>query len=335
MTALSALTGATGFLGGHIADALLDRGHRIRASVRATSDTRWIDGKGIETVEAALAPPPGAPDDAPDDADTGSLDVLLDGVETVIHCAGVVRARDEAGYRRGNTLTTARLLEAAARAGTVRSFVLISSLAASGPSTPGRPRRESDPCAPVTAYGRSKVAAEALLERDWPFRTAALRPPALYGPRDRAFLPLFQAASRGLSARIGRVRELSLVDGRDAARAAVLLAEDERARGPYFVDDGALHPFADLTSALSRCFGRRILTLPLPVGLLRLFARLVGGARAQGLPLLADDRLADISVAGWACNGERLRGELGFAGARSLEDGFAETLDFYRREGWL
>jgi len=331
MTALSALTGATGFLGGHIADVLLDRGHRVRASVRATSDTCWVDGKGIETVEAVLAPPPGAPDDA--GADT--LDALLDGAATVIHCAGVVRSPDVAGYRRGNTLTTARLLEAAARAGSVRSFVLISSLAASGPSTPGRPRRETDPCAPITAYGRSKVAAEALLERDWPFRTAALRPPAIYGPRDQAFLPLFKAAGRGLSARIGRVRELSLVDGRDAARAAVLLAEDARARGAYFVDDGTLHPFADLTTALSRCFGRRILTLPLPVGLLRLFARLVGGARAQGLPLLADDRLADISVAGWACSGERLRSELGFAGARPLEDGFAETLDFYRREGWL
>ncbi len=331
MTALSALTGATGFLGGHIADALLDRGHRVRASVRATSDTRWIDDKGIETVEAVLAPPPGAPDDA----DSGSLDVLLAGAETVIHCAGVVRAPDEAGYVRGNTLSTRRLLDAAARAGTVRSFVLISSLAASGPSTPGRPRLESDPCAPITAYGRSKVAAETLLDGDWPFRTAALRPPALYGPRDRAFLPLFRAASRGLSARIGRVREMSLVDGRDAARAAVLLAEDERARGPYFVDDGALHPFADLTAALSRCFERRIRTLPLPVGLLRLFARLAGGARAESLPLLGKDRLADVAVEGWACSGERLRGELGFAGARLLEAGFAETLDFYRREGWL
>ncbi|MBU0740746.1 NAD-dependent epimerase/dehydratase family protein [bacterium] len=331
MTALVALTGATGFLGGHIADALLARGCRLRASVRATSDQRWIRDKGLETIEAVLAPPSGAPDEA----GLETLDALLDGAERVIHCAGVVRARDEAGYRRANTLSTRRLLEAAARAGSVRAFVLISSLAASGPSAPGRPRREDDPCAPITAYGRSKVEAESLLERDWPFRTAALRPPALYGPRDRAFLPLFKAAGRGLGARIGRVKELSLVDGRDAARAAVLLAEDERARGAYFVEDGMPHAIADLTAALSRGFGRPILTLPLPVGLLRLFARLVGGTRAQALPLLAEDRLVDVSVDGWACTGEKIRRELGFSDARDLDTGFAETLDFYRREGWL
>jgi len=331
MTPLAALTGATGFLGGHIADVLLSQGHRVRASVRATSDTRWIRDKDVETLEAVLAPPPGAPDDA----DIDSLDRLVAGADTVIHCAGAVRAPDEAGYLRSNVLSTRRLLEAARRAGTVRVFVLVSSLAASGPSSPGRPRLESDPCAPITAYGRSKVAAEALLDGDWPFRTAALRPPGLYGPRDRAFLPLFKAGRLGLSARIGRVRELSLTDGRDAARAAVLLAEDERARGPYFVDDGTPHAFADLTAALSRAFGRRILTLRLPVGLLRFTARLVGRARASTLPLLAEDRLRDVAVDGWVCSGEKIRSELGYAGARDITTGFAETLEFYRQEGWL
>ena len=334
MTSLVALTGATGFLGGHIADVLLAHGYRVRASVRPTSDQRWIRGKGVETVEAVLAPPPGAPDVA-DDADLATLDALLDGAELVIHCAGVVRAPDVAGYRRGNVVTTRRLLQAAVRAGTVRAFVLISSLAAAGPSTLGCPRREDEPCTPITAYGHSKLAAEALLEQDWPFRTAALRPPALYGPRDRAFLPLFKAAARGRSARLGRGQGLTLVDGRYAADAAVLLAEDERARGAYFVADGVIHPFTDLTTSLSRCFDRRILTLQLPVGLLRLIARLVGETRAQSLPLLAADRLADISVDGWACSGDKIRRELGYAGARDLDTGFAETLEFYRQECWL
>ena len=331
MTGRAALTGGTGFLGGHIADTLLAEGRAVRAAVRPTSDAARLADAGAEIVEAVLAPPPGVPDDA--DADT--LDALLDGAETVIHCAGVVRARDQDAYLRGNTLSTRRLLEAAARAGTVRSFVLISSLAASGPSSPDRPRRETDPCAPITAYGRSKVAAEALCAQEWPFRVAVLRPPALYGPRDTAFLPLFSAAARGLSARIGRVRALSLVDGRDVARAAALLARDERAEGLYFVDDGAAYGFDDLVATLSRIFDRRILTLPLPVGLLRFAARLVGGPRADRLPLLAPDRLRDVDVDGWVCDGSRLRDELGFADARPLAKGFAETLAAYRREGWL
>ena len=102
--------------------------------------------------------------------------------------------------------TTAALLEAAANGWADRpetaAFVLISSLAAHGPAGLDQPAVETDPCRPITAYGRSKLAAEKLVwSRDWPFRTAILRPPALYGPRDREFLPLFKLALRGWTGR--------------------------------------------------------------------------------------------------------------------------------------
>ena len=327
---LVALTGATGFLGSHIADLLLARGHAVRAAVRPSSDRRWLDPR-VATVTAVLAPPRGLPDDA----DTAGLDELVRGAGAVLHCAGVVRSPDDDGYRRGNVLSTRRLLEAAARTGTVRSFVLVSSLAASGPAGPERPRRESDPCAPITGYGRSKLAAEQQLAGDWPLRTCALRPPALYGPRDRAFLELFRAAKHGWTAQLGNVRALSLLDGRDAAAAAVLLLEDERARGPWFVEDGAVHDTPALAAALGAAWGHRVRCTHLPVDMLRLAARLVGRERAEALPLLAADRLRDAAAPGWVCDGSRLRDELGFGGARDLARGFAETLDFYRREGWL
>ena len=190
---LAALTGATGFLGSHIADALLADGWRVRASVRPGSDPRWLAGKHVETVETVLTPAVGRDETA----ETGTLDAFVAGADVVIHCAGVVRAPDYAGYRRGNVLSTRRLLEATARGGAAQAFVLISSLAAGGPAGPDTPRHEADPCEPITDYGRSKVEAESLLGGNWPFRTAALRPPALYGPRDSAFLPLFQAARAG------------------------------------------------------------------------------------------------------------------------------------------
>lgn len=324
------VTGATGFLGSHVADLLLARGRAVRASVRPTSDRRWLDPR-VEVREAVLAPAPGLPDDA----DAGTLDALLDGASAVVHCAGLVRAPDEAGYRRANVLATRRLLDAAARAGTVRAFVLISSLAASGPSTPGRPRRESDTCAPVTAYGLSKLAAERLLDDARPFRTAILRPPALYGPRDRAFLPLLRAARRGWTVRLGRIAAVSLVDGRDAAAAAAHLLDDARATGPWFVDDGRAYTNADLAAALGRVCGRRVRSFLLPLWLLRTLAALIGGGRAARLPVLSTDRLIDAAQTGWVCDGARLRDELGFAGARGLEQGLRETLASYLAEGWL
>ena len=320
-----ALTGASGFLGSHIAEILLGRGYRVRAALRTTSDAWRLDGLPVERLRVELEDPNGP-------------EALLDGAAHLIHCAGVISSGTEAGYRRGNVETTRNLLAAARRTPDLESFVLISSLAASGPSGPGdppTPRRETDPCRPITAYGRSKLDAEALLTPDLPFRTAILRPPPLYGPRDTAFLPLFKAAARRLSMQAGNIRALSLLDGRDCARAAVLLMADDPARGPYYVKDGQRHTYRDMRRALAAAYGHGVLQIPLPMPLLRAAARLVGRRTAARLPLLAADRLRDLAVSGWTSDDGRLRRDLGFGACRDLETGFRETLSDYRAKGWI
>jgi len=332
-TPLAALTGATGFLGGHIAETLLARGWRVRAAVRPSSDLSRIPA-GVATVEAPIAPS-GDIDAYASPEERRALTDFMRGASAVIHCAGAVRADNLEEYRRANTASTWRLLNAARDIHLRGGFVLISSLAAAGPSTLGRPRLESGPRRPVTAYGRSKAEAEALVEKGWPFRTAVLRPPALYGPGDPAFLPLFKAAGKGLTIRAGNVRALSLVDGRDAAEAAVLLATNKRAEGIYFVDDGSVYSFEDMADALGEAWGRRVRILSLPQPLLRFAAFLAGRGRSSRLPLLDADRLTDTAQEAWTCDGSRLRGELGFESERDAFDGFRETLGWYRRKGWL
>jgi nucleoside-diphosphate-sugar epimerase len=361
---LIALTGATGFLGSHIADALLGRGYCVRASVRRTSDLRWVRDKPIETMEVTLAPSPqalnagggqaiqapaslplseirgdgGAGPSAEDGSIPGDqLSRFLAGAAAVVHCAGVVRAPSEAAYYHGNVETTRHLLHAAAQQPSCRVFILVSSLAAAGPAPPQMPKQESDPCQPITNYGRSKLAAEQLLTAtDWPFRTVILRPPALYGPRDRAFLLLFKLARLGWLARLGQaMAALSLVDGRDAAAGAVALLETEQASGPYFVDDGHTYDWDDVTAALALAFRRRIRTVPVPLGLLRTVSQLVGRRLAERIRLLNPDRLTDLAVPGWVCQGEKLRHDTGFAPTRNLTRGFRETLTYYRQNGWL
>ncbi len=330
---LAALTGATGFLGSHIADVLIAQGWRVRAAVRPTSDRSWLPN-GVTVVEVPIAPE-GDIDAWTSPEERRTLTDFVRGASAVIHCAGAVRAESLGEYRRANTASTWRLLNAARDARLRGSFVLISSLAAAGPSAIDRPRLETGPRRPVTDYGRSKAEAEALVEQGWPFRTAILRPPALYGPRDEAFLPLFKAARRGLTIRIGNLREVSLVDGRDAAEAAVLLAADDRARGIYFVDDGADYDFADLAEAVGEAWNRKVRTLSLPQPLLEIAAKLVGRRRASRLPLLAADRLRDTAQEAWTCDGSRLRDQLGFEAEHDLFSGFIDTLAWYRREGWL
>lgn len=313
-----ALTGATGFLGSHIADLLLAAGYGVRASVRAGSNRRWIAGKELDLREV----------------DLGSVEDcrrFLAGTAALIHCAGVVSAADEDAYRRGNVLTTEALLAAADQEWPPGEgvFVLVSSLAAHGPAGMDAPAREGNPCRPITAYGRSKAAAEELVAGGhWAFRTAILRPPSLYGPRDTEFMPLFKAARLGITARIGRsMSGLSMVHGRDAARAAVRLLETPTAEGAYFVDDGHTgYDWPELAAALARTMQRRVWLLSLPLGLLKFLARLVPCRTAARSPILNADRLRDLDTPGWVCDGARLVRDTGFAPEFDLVTGFADTV---------
>lgn len=328
---LIALTGATGFLGSHIADLLLARGCSVRASVRATSSLRWLEGKDVATEVLDL----GAAADA---------DRLLDGADGIIHCAGVVSETRPGDYERGNVGITRTLLEAAARrwpdtpADDPPAFVYVSSLAAHGPAPMDRPAVESNAADPITAYGRSKRAAEKEVTlAPGLFRRAILRPPALYGPRDKDFLPLLKMARAGWTARLGTTMTgLSLVDGRDAAAAAVALLTCPRAEGVFFVDDGARgYDHAGLTAAMAAAAGRPVRTLPIPLWPLKVLSRVFGRLPAGRLPVLNPDRVRDLSAVGWACDGRRLVDVTGFAPQFDAVRGMTETMAFCRREGWL
>lgn len=325
-----ALTGATGFLGSHIADALLSAGFQVRVAVRKTSNLRWLEGKNLDIREVDLL-------------SSESCLGFVKGASAVIHCAGVVAATHEQEFISGNVETTRQLLKAAqsgfSDAPCPRpTFMLISSLSAHGPAGLANPAVEDSPCRPLTAYGRSKLAAEKLvLESGWGFRTLILRPPGLYGPRDRDFLPLFKAAKLGLTARIGRrLQGLSLVDGRDAAAAAVALLDFPAASGIYFVDDGKTgYTWKELASALGVSLGRKVRILNIPVGLLKFVAKVVGQSRAARSPVLNADRIADLETEGWVCDGSRLVDETGFKPRFNLENGFQSTVQDLRQQGLL
>lgn len=326
---LIALTGATGFLGSHIADKLLSLGYTVRASVRPSSNHRWIAGKDLETMVVDLS-------------NTDSCHRFLEGTTGLIHCAGVVTATGDQQYRQANVQTTENLLDRAqavwANQGNSSAFVLISSMAAHGPAGLDNPAVETNTPAPITAYGRSKLAAEeAVLRAEGNFRRTILRPPSLYGPRDPEFLPLFKAASMGITARLGRsMTGLSLVDGRDAASAAVALLECKQARGTFFVDDGKVgYNWDELAAVLASVTGKKIWTLPVPLVLLKMASAFIGGRRSASSPVLNPDRMRDLESVGWVCDGSLLRQVTGWTAARDAANGFADTMKFFKEQDWL
>src|SRR5262245_2891159 len=151
------LTGGTGFVGGHVARALVQEGWKVRLLARdpGRASGPLLAGVPFDVVPGNLE-------------DEGALAVALSGVGAIIHVAGLTKARRLEDYREVNARGTGRLVAAGRRAAPEAQFVLISSQAAAGPATGGRPVRDEDPARPISWYGRSKQEAEDVVAEGWP-----------------------------------------------------------------------------------------------------------------------------------------------------------------------
>lgn len=319
------MTGATGFVGSHLVEALRPRVHTLRAVVRPSSDVRLLEAVGAERVVAGLW-------------DTAALANALAGMDVVVHLAAATRARNAAEYRHVNVDATRALVAAALQASPrPRRLVYVSSMAAAGPSGK-HPVRVDDTPRPLTAYGESKLGGEAVVLDAPGMETVVLRPPAVYGPRDRDLLPFFRLARRGILPVAGNpARRLQLIHARDLAAAIVAAVEVPGAGGIYHVADPQAYPWSEVSALIARAVGRRAHTLHVPARLLQAAALLSEGvAMLRGRASIFNrEKVVELLAPGWECDVGRAREELGFETNVALERGLAETAAWYRAWGWL
>jgi nucleoside-diphosphate-sugar epimerase len=318
------VTGATGFVGSHLAEALRRRGDEVTALVRSPAKAAALVPLGVRTAAGNL-----------DDA--ASLARAVEGQEVVYHVAGLVAARSESEFLRGNRDGTANLVAAAARANVPR-FVYVSSMAAAGPATKGRPLTGTEPPRPVTAYGRSKLAGEQAV-RAGAIPWVIVRPPTVYGPRDREVLKVFRMARWGVAPVFGDgSQELSAVHGADLADALVAAGSAAGTPGKVYY---ACHPevvtSAEFVRAVGHAMGRRVRLLPLPTSLGR--AMLGVTEAAAGLTgrvtILTRDKANEFFQAAWTGDPGPLTRDSGWRAAHDLASGLADTSRWYRSTGWL
>lgn len=319
------VTGASGFVGSHLVDALLARHDHVRCLVRASSRVAPLRDRGVELRVASL------------DNEVGLRDAV-DGADVVFHVAGLIKAIDSRQYTRANVLGTRNVARACATAiRRPRRLVLVSSQAAAGPGRLDRPAREEDPPRPVSHYGRSKVGAEreALAVADR-LEVAIVRPPTVYGPRDQALKPLFRLVSWGLAPRLPSDPAISLVHVADLVRALLLAGEHPAAAGRVYFAAAPPLRFGDILTLLGDAFERQPLRVPVPgVALVAagvgadLLARLTGTPRPFGR-----QKALEMLHRGWVCSTERAARELGFRAEIGYAEGFRQTADWYRQNRW-
>ena len=204
---IAVVTGANGFVGSHLVDYLITKNFEVRCVVRKSSNLQWLKGKAVKIFDCGLF-------------DKEGLREAFKDVNYIFHVAGVVKAKNEEGYFKGNVEATKVLLDVAVEMkDQIKKFVVVSSQTVSGPSIDGKPVTEDMQPNPLTTYARSKLKQEqvALSYIDI-FPVTICRAPAIYGERDTEIFIYFQVFNRGLTTMIGfDKKELSLLHVADLA----------------------------------------------------------------------------------------------------------------------
>src|SRR6059058_1915741 len=322
------LTGGSGFLGSFVAEQLAAEGHVVRALVRPRSDKRALEKlPGIEFAAGAIEDP-------------ASLGPAVDGVDAVVHVAGIVKARKPADFFAVNTQGTRNLLDAAIARGGLKRFVYVSSLAAVGPSADGTPVPDDAEPRPVTHYGRSKLEAErAVLAAKDRLHVTVVRPPLIYGPRDRETLAFFTSVRNGVLPMTGDgTNTLSVVYVEDCAAAVVrvLHAQGVPSGRNYFVDDGSVYVWRDALKEIETALGRRALVrFGMPLGVVKVAAAAtqLWGKMTNTAQMLTLDKVNELTQPHWVCSSAGARRELGWSPKVSWPQGVQEAVKWYRAEG--
>ncbi|MBW1682558.1 MAG: NAD-dependent epimerase/dehydratase family protein [Deltaproteobacteria bacterium] len=296
------VTGPTGFMGPYLVRELLSAGHTCRCLVRPTSRRDMLDGPGVEFVEG-------------DVTRAQTLRGVARGLDGVFHLATL-------GHM------------------SVGRVVHCSSVAAMG-ICPESPADEETPCRPHHPYGRSKLRAEQevlrmVSERGLP--ALIVRFSMVYGPGDpRDLLRLTRLAKKGLFPKVGSRPKLTpLIHVQDAVRGLILAMEKGRPGQVYLLTNERSEPFDEIRKILQGALGVRRPPLYVPERAALWGASFVEwafGLLGKAPPVTRKN--IESTLADRVFSIRKAKRELGFAPRIDVRQGLAETVRWYKEQGWV
>lgn len=322
------VTGATGFVGSHLVDHLLEKGYTVKCLTRKTSNLRWLEGKNVELCEGSLS-------------DKESLKKAIQGCNYIFHVAGVLFGKTEQEFIQGNLSGTKNLVEACLESGqNFNRFLYVTSLLAAGASETETALTEEDECRPFSWYGKSKFESEKYIKTQMSkLPITIIRPGGVYGPRDYAMFEAFKASKSGFNMILGEKGKLgSVIHVTDLVIGITQAAESEKAKSEIYYLANTKHmrqeEFGEL---IIKAMGKKPKNIVLPYFIASIFANLSEFfAQFSKKPaVLNRQKLMELSKRYLICSNQKASADFEFNDNILLEDGVASTLKWYKENNWL
>lgn len=322
------ITGATGFIGSHMAEHAVQQGHDTWAAIRTTSNRSNLQSPNLRHIVLSL-------DDAELLATQLKAHRAHHGVwDVVIHCAGVTKCRHAHEFEQINCGGTRHLVDTLMHLDMVpRQFIFISTLGIYGPiheQAPYPPFTEADTPYPNTLYGKSKYKAEEYIKGIATLPYVIFRPTGVYGPRDRDYQLLVRSIRAHIDLSLGHPSQrVTFLYVKDLVEAVFMAIKKGVQRRSYLITDGNTYSSSDFTRIVRAALGNPFtlhLTIPLWVG--RVAARItdVAGRLCGRTFTFNSDKFRILAQRNWQCDITPLTEELGYTLRYNLEAGIAETL---------
>jgi len=320
------VTGGTGFIGSHLVERLIEDNSvkEVRCLVR--NQEKWLAGKNYTRVSADLS----------------KITVLkdsLEDVDTLFHLAAIVKAPTMKEFERANVEATETIIRIARKSG-VKKIIVLSSLAAAGPSY-GKPLTEDAPMMPVSMYGKSKKMMEEMIHavQTPELSISILRPPAVYGPREDQIYTFFKLMNKRICPIVGdgNKPEISLVYVSDLID-GIILAANQRKPGikTYFISGPEINNWNQIKNICSKVLGKKPVPLYIKSGWVKRIAGIVESTASVfgSYPVLNRDK-ANEMILEWTCTSQKAADELHYKPEISLEEGISRTIHWYKKHHWL
>lgn len=323
------ITGATGFVGSHLVDKLLeDKKNIIYCLVRKSSDLQWLKDKPVNLVYGSL-----------DIQLNTELKNILSSCDYIYHIAGAVKGLAKDDYYKINVIGTKNLLDYIVQANQsnsqLKKFVFVSSLAASGPGKDESIITEDTISSPVSWYGQSKYEAEQIVKAySKYFPITIVRPPPVYGPRDIGFLPIFKAINNNLIPVIGKGTKTNFVYISDLVKGIILAAESYKSQNEIFnIGDKTNLYSTDAFKIIASSINKKAVTIKIPIFIIY-FAAIFYELKikiTKEPQIFNLQKIAELKQTNWTMDISKAENLLNYKPQVSIEEGGKLTFEWYKK----